>query len=587
MKFLKILIPLSILLSFVNIANSQEFREKLSNEINTSSDELLPLFTEDGNRMYFIRSNYKENIGGEKAGQDIWYCNKKPDGNWSAPINISKPINNAWHNAAGGIFENGKKIYVSNQNKKQATGISIYKLENDEWKFVESLFDDLNFNKESFMTFYVTHDEKIMLLSFATKDLNEDLYVSINESGKWSDPVSLGDKINTKGYEISPFLMKDKKTLIFASNSLGGEGNADLFVTKRLDDSWQNWTKPKNLGKQINTIGFDAYFSVNENEKTAYFCSGDNPTASSDIYKLKLDKINALKEIDTVRLETEKGKRIAGSISEILKKQDYKYFNGAMALHTKSLLEASEQPDFIDYLPELNFTGSDTLKVSVCRTKEKKECDSLIVIVNVKQVFYNLNITVKDKKKGDLLNIAPEIKTGDGKSIQVENVSNGIFKANVEVGNKINIAVNKPGYFPESENLELTENLNNKKIDKIISLTSLEKGNSITLRNILFETGKAELRPESLEPLNQLLGMMQENEKIRIKISGHTDNVGAIPFNLELSKKRVNSVINYLISKGINKSRLEGEGFGASKPVADNKTEEGKQLNRRVEITVL
>jgi outer membrane protein OmpA-like peptidoglycan-associated protein len=106
------------------------------------------------------------------------------------------------------------------------------------------------------------------------------------------------------------------------------------------------------------------------------------------------------------------------------------------------------------------------------------------------------------------------------------------------------------------------------------------------LNNIFFETGKATLDNKSQNELDRLVKILKDNPTMEIEISGHTDNVGAADLNKKLSNDRAMAVVNYLVSKGIEKSRLVGKGYGMDKPVADNATEDGKQMNRRVEFTI-
>jgi len=427
-----------------------------------------------------------------------------------------------------------------------------------------------------------------MLLSYSSyKGIAEDLFVSFKKNGTWSAPKNLGKTINTNGFEISPFLSADEKTLFFASNGLNGVGDADIFFTKRLDDSWENWTAPKNLGNDVNTSGFDAYFTIAPDLKTAYFCSGDNAESSSDIYSISLSDIPAL-SLDTVRLETEVNKKIYGTISNLLNKKDYNYFGGAKSKRLNSVLEVTEQADFLDYVPQLSYIGMDTLMVKVCKTKEQKLCDSLMVIVTIKEAFFKIIAEVVDKKSGKLIDVLPDVVNTNNKSVyKIEKKSVGIFETDVPVGNKIELSVSQKGYFPFSEKIDLGENIDNKLVKRKIELTSLETGNTITLQNILFETARADLKSDSFESLNKLADMMNTNKDIKILISGHTDNVGNAAYNADLSGKRVKSVAAYLASKGIDVSRLKSQGFGSSKPIADNKTEEGKKMNRRVEVTIL
>ncbi len=107
------------------------------------------------------------------------------------------------------------------------------------------------------------------------------------------------------------------------------------------------------------------------------------------------------------------------------------------------------------------------------------------------------------------------------------------------------------------------------------------------LDNVHFDFDKATLRPDSYDQLKELLEWLQRHEEIKIEIAGHTDNIGADAHNLKLSQERANTIRNYLTGKGIKATRLTAKGYGAAEPVADNSTEEGRQLNRRTEVRIL
>ena len=119
------------------------------------------------------------------------------------------------------------------------------------------------------------------------------------------------------------------------------------------------------------------------------------------------------------------------------------------------------------------------------------------------------------------------------------------------------------------------------------ALTKVEVGTKVVLRNIFFETGKATLKPESYAELSNVLKFMEDNPSIRLEISGHTDNVGSRRVNQKLSEDRARAVVDYLVSKGIDRSRLESKGYADTQPVATNDTSEGRALNRRVEFKVI
>jgi outer membrane protein OmpA-like peptidoglycan-associated protein len=139
-----------------------------------------------------------------------------------------------------------------------------------------------------------------------------------------------------------------------------------------------------------------------------------------------------------------------------------------------------------------------------------------------------------------------------------------------------------------SENYDLSNNVFDSVFTANIPLQPIEAGASIVLKNIFFDTKKTDLKPGSITELNSVIQLMNDNPRLKILISGHTDNVGKPQDNLLLSNNRALAVINYLLaSRQISKDRLQFKGLGATKPIADNSTEEGRARNRRTEMSVI
>jgi len=286
----------TILLASINatVVDAQEYfftdPQMLDATINSDSEESLPIYSPSDSTLYFVRTLYRENTGGLLAGQDIWYSKLLAEGVWSPPDNDLYALNNQGNNAVVGISHTGKTIYLLNSyqssNSKDA-GLAFSFNRGQNWvKPSDISIPNLETKQGFYYGFYVNPAETILLISMLSENSmgQEDLYVSLKngESGTWSSPIHLGPKVNTQGFEISPFLSEDKKTLYFASSGHPGFGDADIFATTRLDDTWTNWTTPVNLGEKINSTAFDAYFSITPRQNV-YFVSNRN-NASSDIY---------------------------------------------------------------------------------------------------------------------------------------------------------------------------------------------------------------------------------------------------------------------------------------------------------------
>jgi outer membrane protein OmpA-like peptidoglycan-associated protein len=561
--------------------------QALNKNINSKADELYPLFSSDGNTLYFVRSVSGENKGGTRGGQDIWYVQKQKDSTWGRPVNAGNLINNKRNNLLGGFSANMQRMYVGNRYDKAAPGILFLTLKEGKYENPALVIPDSSLPRKGYFCFYVHPSEEVMVASMDTAgNGNEDLYFSLKEPQGWSPWKSFPANLNTRGFETSPWLSADKKQLFFSSNGHTGYGDGDLFCSTRMGKGWNRWSTPVNLGKYINTAGFDAYFSISPDGKTAVYSSGESPEAGADLYSIPLEDVKAAQPKDTVRLECTQGIKLSGSIAALLGKKEHHYFGGARALHSQSLLEAAEQPDFLDYNPMPDFLGYDTLLCEVCKNRERSACDSLVVVVRVKEFVSDAIITVVNKLSRETLQVYPQVHIRKLKNLMgLDKTQNGSWLAHAHPGALLDISVNEKGYFSVTDSLQL-QAAPVRENRKTIELLPLETGNTITLRNILFSTGKAELMESSYVQLEKLLSMMQNNPGISILIAGHTDNVGKPKANQVLSEKRVQAVGAYLVKKGIAAGRISTKGFGSSKPVSENTTEEGRQLNRRVEITV-
>lgn len=264
--------------------------QALGEEVNTDYEEAAVMVSPDGQHMYFVRTYFEENVGGDGAGHDIWMSTKTGDG-WSTATNELGPLNTKWDDATIGLSSDGKRIYLLNnyqKEKKRKTGLAVADIKEKGYskpKYIEIPSAEYD---GSFYGFYMNPEETILIISTEgyESEGEEDLYVSLKQDGEWTIPIWMGETINSEGYEIAPFLSADGKRLYFASNGFGGWGGADIYECTRLDDSWTNWTKPRNLGRNINSRGFDAYINVLP-DGTVYFTSKRNGS-DANIYKSRI-----------------------------------------------------------------------------------------------------------------------------------------------------------------------------------------------------------------------------------------------------------------------------------------------------------
>jgi hypothetical protein len=246
---------------------------KLPSTVNSAAEEAMPLLSQDGRKLYFGRSLFTDNEGGEYAGQDIW-VSEYVSGSWRKASNVQS-VNNRNNNSVVGMSKDGKTFYFVNASPFQKMNGIYATREIERARTIRpELISIPGIDNQDFIGFYVSPDLDVIFLSMkASGNGSEDLYYSIKEqNGYWIKPRSLGATINTSGFEISPFLSADKKRLYFSSNGHPGSGDADIFYSERLYDSWETWSVPVNLGNTVNSDKFDAYFSI-YGDTLAFFAS--------------------------------------------------------------------------------------------------------------------------------------------------------------------------------------------------------------------------------------------------------------------------------------------------------------------------
>lgn len=548
------------LISFSLLA--QKAPENLGSAVNSEYSELNPVISPDGRTLYFGRKNHPSNRYGVKGSetisgsQDIWFSEKVGD-TWSSARRLSEVLNRDQYNTILSISPDGQTILLKGayvNGTYETRGFSISNKTTGGWSVPVKIdipgYEQLSKGKNEYG--YLTMDGKAILLAFSRKKNSEDddLYVSFYEDGRWSRPMDLGEGINTKYSETTPFLSADGKTLYFSSDRPGGQGSQDIYLTRRLDDTWQNWRKPQNLGTPINTEEYDAYYSIAAKGDYAYFMSGKASLGKKDIFRLAQE--SSLR--DLVNESPEASGLVNGS----------------------SLRDSVNAPSDAA-MGDSRFGNSSTRSVTSQESDPVVLLSGTVLNQQTGKVPEDATITYEDLSNGKVL--------GQAKP----DPSSGKYKLVLPYGKNYGITAKAKGLIPASTNLDLST-MKGRYLeldDRDLSMVPLVKGNTATINNLFFDLGKAALKPESEPELKRILQVMKENKALVIEISGHTDNTGSDEINNKLSLERANAVKDYLLNGLIESTRIRTKGYGKSKPKADNATEEGRQINRRVEIEIL
>lgn len=479
-------------------------KENLGPNVNSVYDDLGPHITADGKMLLFGREHSPDNLGGKEDGEDIWMTTTKDGVAWSKSENMGTAINDKNANNLAAISADNNMLLFC-----KTDGFQVRKKEEEGWS--EPTYLNVKFKNESKnMEGNLSPDGKAILFTSKLKqnlfynpdaeNKEKDIYVTVHdEKGNWLDPINMGEKINTEGDEISPFLAADGRTLYFASNGRPGYGSYDIYMSKRNGNSWTDWSEPVNLGPEINTTGFDAYYTLAASADYAYMVSDRNSLGLSDLVRIKLPE--------------------------------------------------AVKPD-----PVVLLLG---------RT---------------------LNAKTKEPIKTEILfeDLSTQKEIGEA----ISDPKTGSYRIALPNGKNYGIRAQAKGYLSVNENLELASVVQYKEIEKDLFLIPIEAGESIALNNVFFQQSRAILKSESFPELDRLVEIMNENPAIGIELSGHTDNIGNRNALIKLSDDRVAAVKTYLEEKGIKKGRIAGRGYGGSRPIAPNDTNENRQRNRRVEVTI-
>ena len=383
-----------------------------------------------------------------------------------------------------------------------------------------------------------------------------DIYMSAKQNGIWSNPVNLGSPVNSASWESQPSISADGRWLYFTSNRKGGKGNMDIWRAEQTgvtQNGFPVYGKVINM-EMLNTPGNDNSPFIHADGKTLYFTSDYWPgMGGKDLFVVQVDSTKT----DVPRnlgypINTSKNEE--GLVVEVSGKKAW---------------FASNQS---------GFGGRDIFNFSL------PEQDMPQQVSWVKGY-------VSDKITGRT--VLAEIGLNDlvtNKSVQhlypFEN--NGEFLFCLPSGRNYGLNIEKEGYLFHSENFNLlAENNRQQPLNLNIKLEPIGIGTTTILKNIFFETDSFRLKSESKKQLLDIVEFMQKNATLVIEIGGHTDNQGSESYNLNLSAKRADAVVKYLIDSGIASTRLKSKGYGFSNPIAENSTEEGKAKNRRTEFKIL
>jgi Tol biopolymer transport system component len=381
-----------------------------------------------------------------------------------------------------------------------------------------------------------------------------DIYYSLRTGTRWTMPMNLGPGINSPYWDSQPSVSSDGNTLYFSSARPGGYGEMDIWSATRDDNG--RWGDVKNLGPVINTTGREMSPFIHPDNHTLYFASdGHTGMGGLDLFVTRLDENGNWSKPENIGYPVN---TYADEFSLVVST------NGEMAYF------ATDKPGGFGRMDIYVFKLYDSARPQPMTYMKGK---------------------VYDKETGVALAASFElIDLRSGKILHQANSDPLLGEFLIVVPMNLGMALNvsSPGYLFYSEHfsiLDARDIADPFLID--VPLQAVRIGESIVLRNVFFDTGSYELKSESHVELDKLIDFLKQNKNIRIEVSGHTDSVGTIEYNLVLSENRAGSVVQYLVSNGISPDRITYRGYGDTKPVDTNDTEEGRANNRRTEFKII
>jgi len=555
---------------------------RLNDLVNSEARENKPLLTKDKRTLYFSRRGHPENVGGLEDLEDIWFSDfDSSTQDWNLASNIGRPLNNEDPNFISSFLQEdqeyiilGNEYQVDGQQMRYGISKSL-RTGRSSWTFPQNMdiYNDLNVHES--VNFWLTRDDEVLVISEEGRGTEglRDLYVSfLQKDGVWTEPLHLNTTINTAGEEESPFLMPDKKTLFFSSNGHSGYGGKDLFMTRRLDNTWQSWTEPENLGPIINSEVDDMFLFIPLDGSFGYFCR-EVQGNDLDIHSFTLPLVTRQIRLVTLCGKIEDPETLLPLDAEVVfsrlrdgvevgRVRTDAGGNYCIELPADEIYTyRAEIPGYIPVGATIDLLDVDDLNVYAV-SLDRLEIDST-------QIAQGEPIAIpQDVMKAVAISLSlPELKRDTFEILNAQREELGLPRISE---NAIVSGVSSPV-------------INNVNAPVVLAAA----GASFIIRNVFFDFDKDLLKEQSWIEIRNLVKFMNDYPNAIVELAGHTDSYGTDDYNVDLSMRRVEAVKKGIVSLGIDEDRLRFVWYGETVPIASNRTRSGRALNRRVEFTIL
>lgn len=469
------------------------------------------------------------------------------------PANLGEGVNTSESEYFPSLPIDGKELIFTRRINNYNEDFFLSEGINNGWEKARRLNGSINTNENEGAQM-ISQDGQWLVFTGCNRPKGAgscDIYISYLTPQGWSEAINMGNQINTEEWESQPCLSPDKRDLYFASRRPGGVGGADIYVSHLQANG--RWSEAENLGPAINTSGNEQCPFIHADNQTLYFTSDVLPGYGDE------DLFVARKNNEG---KWENPKNLGYPINTIDREGTL-----FIAADSKTAYYASDRADGKGGLDIYSFDlREDVRPLKTLWVKGK----------------------VFDKKNNTGLPSAVELIDLNTKQLisKVQTDEKGNYLITLPVGRDYAFNVNRKGYLFYSDNFSLATKSPDS-TEKNIPLQPIEVNASVVLKNIFFDLNKYELKPTSQVELDKVVQLLADNPGVKIQIAGYTDNIGTAADNLKLSENRAKAVTAYLANKGVDIKRLTFKGYGATQPIADNKTEEGKAMNRRTELKIL